>query len=209
MRSRHKWAAVAVPAMMAALAAGLTACGSGAAGNPGMGGSPSQSQPAGAAFGWFHPGAAPAAWRHATLSAQGAVLSYPPSLRAMEGDPGTVSVGLASQSGRILVYLNVTSRQGDESLRDWPGFRVSHLREEGQRAVHADAASSSLAFRDGNGRCVIDDYITKAHNNHYREIACFVQAARGATVLVAATPTGQWRTYGSLLEQAVSTYQAG
>ena len=136
-------------------------------------------------FGWFHSGPAPAGWRQASPAGRDAVLSYPAS---------------------VLVYLNVTPRQGGETLRSWPAFRLAHLREDGDSAVRLDAASATLPFRGGQGRCVLDDYTTKVHNNHYREIACFVRGARGASVLVAATRAVTWGHYGALLERVVNGF---
>jgi len=136
------------------------------------------------------------------------MLSYPGSLRPMPGDPGTVTVGSTSRSGAVLVYLNVTPRQGDETLRDWPSFRVDHLREEGQTGVRVDDVSPWLDFRGGRGRCVIDNYTNKIHGNHYREIACYVQGAHAASVLVAASPAAAWQATAALLEKVVSSYQA-
>ena len=69
-----------------------------------------------------------------------------------------------------------------------------------------DAASAILLFRGGQGRCVVDDYTTKIHNNHYREIACFVRGARTSSVVIAATRVVMWAQYGTLLEQVVNGY---
>jgi hypothetical protein len=162
-----------------------------------------------AGFGWFHPGPPPQTWRRASLTGQSATLSYPRSLRPMHGDPGAVTVGSTSRSGAVLVYLNVTPRQGAETLRAWPSFRVDHLRKEGQTAVRVEAVSPPLDFRGGRGRCVIDNYTTKIHGNRYREIACYVQGARAASVLVAAAPDAAWQATAALLERVVSRYQAG
>ena len=170
---------------------------------------PAQSQAAPAGFAWFRSRTAPGSWLRASLAGQGGVLSYPSTLRSMHSDPGTVTFGLSTRSGAALVYLNVTPRQGGETLRDWPGFRVEHLREEGQTGVRIDATSSILPFRGGQGRCVVDDYTSKVHNNHYREIACYVQGASGtssASVLIAATRAVTWAQYGTVLEQVVNGY---
>ena len=160
-------------------------------------------------FAWFRPGSPPTAWLRAGLPGQDAALFYPNSLRPMRGDHGTVTVGRNSRSGTVLVYLNVTPRQGDETLRNWPGFRLDHLREDGETAVHVDGVSPALTFRGGRGRCVIDTYITKIHSNHYQEIACFVQGTHAASVLVAATSAKTWRAYQPLLDRVVSSYRAG
>jgi hypothetical protein len=184
----------------------VAACGGGGTADSSQGASPA---PVSARFGWFRAGSPPAAWHRLDLPGQRAVLAYPPSLQRMESDPGSVTAGLTSAGERVLVYLNATPKQGDETLRDWPGFRVAHLREEGQTAIHTDAVSRPLRFTGGNGRCVIDDYRTKEHNNYYREIACFIRTVHGGSVLVAATPSTMWAKYAGLLERAVSTYRAG
>jgi len=210
--------AAAVAALAAALAFAVSGC---AGGQPrpargheaGQPASPVQGpgagQPAPAGFAWFRPGPAPVGWLRASLAGQRATLSYPGSLRPMHGDPGTVTVGSTSRSGAVLVYLNVTPRQGAETLRDWPSFRVDHLRAEGQTSVRVDGVSPLLSFRGGRGRCVIDNYTTRVHDNHYREIACYVRAAHAASVLVAATPAAAWEAAAALLEQVVRSYQAG
>jgi hypothetical protein len=158
-----------------------------------------------AAFSWFRAGPAPAGWRQAALPGGGAVLSYPAVLSGISGDPGTVSRAV-TRSGSILVYLNVTPRQGGETLRGWADFRVDHLRDDDARSARVDSSASGLAFRGGTGSCVIDDYVTKVHANHYREIACYVRGARGASVLVAAAPATDWARYAGLLERAVTSY---
>jgi hypothetical protein len=199
--------AAAAAALTAALSLALFGCASGAPVAAGSDGAARASAPAG--FGWFHPAPAPDAWLRASLSGQRATLSYPGSLRPEHGDPGTVTVGSTARSGQVLVYLNVTPKQGGETLHDWPDFRVEHLREDGQSAVRLDGASGPLDFRGGHGRCVIDSYTTGEHHNHYREIACIVQGARAASVLVAATSTAAWQANRALLERVVSSYQAG
>jgi hypothetical protein len=104
--------------------------------------------------------------------------------------------------------LNVTPKQGDETLRNWPGFRVGHLLDDDASAATMTGQATGLRFQGGTGSCVLDSYTTKVHANHYREIACFVQGSRGASVLVAATPAANWGKYAALLEEAVSAYAA-
>lgn len=171
-----------------------------------MGDTPQVTGAAPAGFGWFRPGPTPPGWVRAGLRARQAVLTYPRYLQPLSSDSGTASVGLLSPAGATLVYLNVTPRQGAETIRDWPAFRLSHLREEGNTAVRLDATSATLPFHGGNGRCVVDDYTTRVHSNHYREIACFVRGTRAASVLIAATPTTTWARYGALLERVVNGY---
>lgn len=107
------------------------------------------------------------------------------------------------------IYLNVTPKQGDERLRTWPAFRLDHARDEDD-AVHADGRALGLHFVGGAaGSCVMDDYLTRVKVNHYREIACFVQGRRAASVLVAAALESDWKQAAPLLERAVSAYRAG
>jgi hypothetical protein len=47
------------------------------------------------------------------------------------------------RAGSTMVYLNVTPRQGDETLRDWAGFRVDHLRDDDARSALLERAVSS------------------------------------------------------------------
>jgi hypothetical protein len=196
------------PAVLSLALLGCTS-GQGTSGQGSSGHATSGSAASPAAFAWFRPGAAPAAWLRASLPGQRATLSYPDSLSPVHGDHGTVTVGLNSPSGAVLVYLNVTPRQGGETLRNWPSFRLNHLRYDGATAVRVDGVSPSLNFRGGRGRCVIDSYVTKVHANHYQEIACFVQGTHAANVLVAATSARTWRVHQPLLDRVVSTYQAG
>jgi hypothetical protein len=86
---------------------------------------------------------------------------------------------------------------------------VDHLREDGQTRVRADGVSPPLNFRGGLGRCVIDSYTTKVHDNRYREIACYVQGAHAASVLVAAAAAATWQATAARLEKVVSSCQAG
>ncbi len=202
-RWRIRPGGAAAAAALTALSLALFGCASGqpSAKSGGAG------RPAATGFGWFHPGPAPGTWLHASLSGQRATLSYPGSLRPMHGDAGTVTVGSTAKSGQVLVYLNVTPKQGGETLRNWTGFRLEHLREDGQYAVHLDGASTALHFHGGPGRCVIDNYTTKEHNNRYDEIACIVQGAHATSVLVAATSAAAWQANRALLERVVSAYQ--
>ena len=158
-------------------------------------------------FRWLVPAAAPAGWKHLTLPSGGAVLSYPPSLAPIRGDSASVSVAKKDASGTILVYLNATGQQGTENLSNWPVYRVSHNRGESD-AVHQDAAGVGLRFLGAVGSCVIDDYFSRVHVHHYREIACFVQGRTQAGVVVAAALQSKWAQAAPLLERAISAYRA-
>lgn len=76
-------------------------------------------RPPGPAFPPLAAAPAPAGWPRPTLPDGTAVLSYPPSLRRVAGDPDSVSAARLSPAGTYLRYLNATPRQGSESLRYW------------------------------------------------------------------------------------------
>jgi hypothetical protein len=221
MRIQRHWAVIAGAAAIVAAAAVATsvafASGSSSGSVSGSSSSPDSPGAQGRAAGparnlrrdiglaWFRARPTPAGWHQVTLPGGGAVLSSPPLLSRMAGDKGTVSEGL-THSGRVLLYLNVTPRQGGETLSGWARFRVGHLTDDDASSARLDGAAEGLKFRGGQGSCVIDDYITKVHANHYREIACFVRGARTSSVLVAATPAADWARYAGLLEEAVDSY---
>jgi hypothetical protein len=171
-----------------------------------LGGAASAAAPM--AFRWLVPAAAPAGWKHLRLPATGAILAYPPSLAPIHGDKFSVSVARVDRKGRVHVYLNATPKQGDERLDNWVAFRIAHNRAE-SKAVHEEAYATGLAFLDGKGSCVIDTYTTRHKANHYREIACFVQSKRSASVIVAAALRSDWASAAPLLERAVSAYRPG
>jgi hypothetical protein len=208
VRLRRNWVIVIAGAGVLAVAAVVALILARGRGQPAVS-QAAQGQAAPAGFAWFRSQSAPAGWLQASLAGQSGVLSYPRMLRPMPGDAGTVTYGLNTRAGAALVYLNVTPRQSGETLRNWPGFRTEHLREDGETDVRIDATSGTLSFRGGRGRCVVDDYTTKVRNNHYREIACYVQGATGAhpaSVLIAATRAVTWAQYGTLLERVVNGY---
>jgi hypothetical protein len=171
-------------------------------------GIPSRASEPPSAFRWFVATPAPARWKHLVLRSAGAVLSYPPSLERIASDKGSVSVARKDRRGTILVYLNATPKQGAERLSTWPAFRIRHNRGE-SNAVHEDARAYGLSFLDGSGSCVLDDYVTRVKDHHYREIACLVEnRANTASVLVAAALRSQWTRAAPLLERAVTAYRA-
>lgn len=128
-------------------------------------------------------------------------------MHLVRGDAGTVTAASLSPSGAYLLYLNVTPRQGAESLRDWPSFRVGHQRDEDASHVTLLAVRRGVHFIGGTGTCVIDAYVTRVRANHYTELACFVRGRTSATVIVAASPTASWPSASGLLDRAVSAYQ--
>lgn len=102
--------------------------------------------------------------------------------------------------------LNVTPRQGKESLANWVQFRLDHQREEETPAVRELAAQAGVKFIGGMGTCVTDAYVTKVHSHHFTEIACFVRGRTSQTVLVAAAPTANWASAAPVLRRAVAGY---
>ena len=105
-----------------------------------------------------------------------------------------------------LVYLNATPRQGEESLTNWPNFRIDHLTGEQATSATLLSARTGIDFRGGTGSCVDDSYVTSVGAHRYREIACLVASAKGSSVLVAAAIADDWDLYRPLLEQAVDSY---
>jgi hypothetical protein len=204
MHVHRSRAAMAVAGMAAGVIAAfaLTACG----GTTSAGGTSASKASAPVGFTWFHSRPTPDSWHRVWLPDGTAVLSYPQSLRPLHGDKGTVTAGITTKSGFVVVYLNVTPRQGNETLRNWPDFRVQHLLGENASAATRAGQATGLEFRGGRGSCLLDSYTTKVGANHYREIACFVQGAHGASVLVAATAAADWGSYSGLLEKAVNAY---
>jgi hypothetical protein len=153
-------------------------------------------------FAWLRPASPPAGW-HAARTPDGAALSYPPGWTAIKTDPGTASVALRG-GGLIDGYLNVTPRQGTETLANWSRFRPQKNRAEGARNVRLLAATSDARFRSAHGSCVIDTYTTSVTG--YEEIACLVSGPRSSDVVVAAAPARLWRDRSAALERAVSSF---
>jgi len=150
---------------------------------------------------------APAGWRRAALPGGRAALAYPPAMHLVGGDRSTVSVARLSAAGTYLMYLNATPRQGTESLRNWPAFRVQHLLDDDASAARLLAESRGVRFAGGTGSCVVDAYVTKVKGHHYTELACFVQGRTAASVIIAAAPTASWPSVSATLIRAVGAYQ--
>jgi hypothetical protein len=155
-------------------------------------------------FAWLRPTSPPAGWSLARSPA-GAVLAYPPVWKGIRTDPGTTSVALRGSGGRIDDYLNVTPKQGAETLANWSRFRPQKNRAEGARNVRVLAAISNAHFRSARGSCVIDAYTTSVTT--YEEIACLVSGAGSSEVVVAAAPRVLWNERGATLERAVSSFE--
>lgn len=137
----------------------------------------------------------------------GSELAYPPQWRRIKTDPGTATVALRSPSGKYLGYLNITPRQGAETLADWRTFRIAHNHEEGDRTVTRLAFASGLRFLTGRGSCVKDSYISGT-GAHYIEIACLVAGSRTQTVIVGAAPPSSWPQASGIIERSISGFRA-
>jgi hypothetical protein len=162
----------------------------------------SSHDPASHAFSWLQPAPPPPGWNVDRSTA--VALTYPPGWTPIKTDPGTASVALLGSAGAIDAYLNVTPRQGKETLANWSHFRPSHNTGEGNKDVRVVASSTNLNFRSGRGSCVIDDYTTS--KARYREIACLVAGPTSSAVIVAAAPTALWDQQAATLESAVSSF---
>ena len=158
-----------------------------------------------AGFRWFAAAPAPATWRHRALPSGAGILSYPATFVGGNDSDG-ISRERLDRHGTVLVYLDVTPKQGPERLRDWPSYRIGVLRGE-SNDVHEDGHAFGLSFRGGRGSCVLDDYRTRVESHHYREIACFVQGRRYASVLIAAALESEWAPAAKTLERAVDAYR--
>ena len=156
------------------------------------------------AFRWLHPGHPPRSWRLARLPFDAATFAYPGTWRPIRTDPGTASVALLGHGLSIRGYLNLTPRQGAETLANWPSFRIQHLREEeSSKDVRLIASAHGLGFRSGRGSCVIDSYRTS--RTRYREIACLVAGTRTSSVIVGAAPSKTWARQAETIERAIAS----
>jgi hypothetical protein len=189
-------------ALAGLVALALVAGGCGGSGVAGGSGSTTSAgaQPRG--FAWLRPAAAPAGWASARIG-NGAVLFYPPGWRISRGDLGTATVALLGARGAYRGYLNLTPRQGSETLANWAAFRVRHNREEGERDVRGEGAARGLRFRTGRGSCVRDAYTTSTRTR-YIEIACLVQGAHASAVVVGAAPVSAWASASATIERAIA-----
>ncbi len=145
---------------------------------------------------------APAGWRIARTP-QGATLAFAPGWHALAGDRGTLSAARRDAAGRFLGYLNLTPRQGSESLSNWSTFRAHHNREEGDRHVRVLAAARRLRVAGREASCVKDSYTTSS-GVAYVELACLLGGERSA-VIVGAAPPDEWAAQSPDIERSVSS----
>jgi len=207
-RPRPTWRLVC--AAIPALALVIAGCGgharatsSAPLATPPAGSAIEQTQAAGG-FGWVQHDASPSGWSMAVIPS-GASLPYPPGWKRASGDAGTATAELLDSRERIVGYLNLTPRQGGETLADWARFRVAHNAQEGDRAVTSLAVGTGLHFRTGRGSCVRDSYTTIT-GNHYVELACIVAGPKGTSVIVGASAPQDWRQVSPLLQVAIASF---
>lgn len=132
-------------------------------------------------------------------------MAYPPGWHLVAGDTGTATAVLRSPHREFRGYLNLTPRQGEESVSNWTAFRVTHNAKEGDRNVKILAAGHSLRFRSGRGACVRDEYTT-ATSVRYIELACIVASRRATSVIVGAAPPQAWPQVAPAIERAISAF---
>jgi hypothetical protein len=180
----------------ASIAASLGAWGAAADGSPSV-----NAQAPG--FRWLQPQRTPHGWKLARLPSGSATLAYPRTWRPIRTDPGTASVALLGHGRSIRSYLNLTPRQGMETLANWPSFRIEHLGDEGSTDVRLITSAHGLAFRSGRGTCVVDSYRTS--RARYREIACLVAGTRTSSVVVGAAPSNAWARRAGTIERAIAS----
>jgi hypothetical protein len=157
-------------------------------------------------FAWLRPAAPPPGWPSARIPS-GAAMSYPPGWVRIHGDPGTATVALFGAHHGYVGYLNLTPRQGAETLGNWGHFRVDHNADEGDRNISTRAVALRRALRGATGSCVEDAYTT-ATGARYAELACLIEGRRTSAVIVGASPPDDWPRIEPLLERAITSVVA-
>ena len=114
-----------------------------------------------------------------------------------------MSAARRDANGRFLAYLNLTPRQGAESLSNWSSFRAHHNREEGDRHVRLLAAARGLRVAGRDASCVKDSYTTSS-GVAYVELACLIGGERSA-VVVGAAPPDEWPAQEPDIERSISS----
>jgi hypothetical protein len=188
------------------LALGAAGCGSGSGSASHSTATASTGALTSKALSALRPAQVPSGWPVARIS-DGAVMPYPPGWSVVAGDRGTATAALLSADHRYLGYLNVTPRQGDETLAGWAAFRVHHNVQEGERDLQTLASRSAVRVRGGRGSCVEDAYKTSA-GTRYIEIACLISGPRTSAVVVGAAAPDSWARVAPKLEQAISAASA-
>jgi hypothetical protein len=156
-------------------------------------------------FGWIK-ASAPTTWTRVAVPAGLGTVAEPTGFRMVKTDPGTVSLAMVDSAGTFVGYLNVTPRQGSESLGDWADFRIDHLRDDGTVSVHEDATIQSVKRGSVVRSCVVDDYVTTVGHHPFHEVACFVTGSFPSSVVVASVPVGDPAHLWTELQEAVASY---
>ena len=156
-----------------------------------------------AGFTWLNPAPPPATWQTVRIPS-GAAVSYPPGWTRIHGDPGTATVALLGSGDQILGYLNITPRQGAETLANYAHLRVDHNGDEGDSAITTLNAVTNHRFGEGHASCVQDSYATRTRAR-YVELACLLAGPRASVVVVGAAPPQQWPHVSPLLQRAIAT----
>ena len=139
----------------------------------------------------------------ALLRAGRVAIALPPGYRAIHADPGAASA--ARHGDPFTGYLNLTPRQGGETVANFPAFRLAHQRDEARAVVEVSRQPHVTFPASARASCVTDDY-TAAHGSHtrYRELACLVAQRTGETwVVLGAAPAASWHSRYEELESAV------
>ena len=158
--------------------------------------------PAHTAAAWLGVSGPPQGWPTIAIPA-GAQMPYPPGWHPAKGDRGTATALQRGSGGTYVGYLNLTPRQGNETLANWTSFRISHNLDEGDRTDRKLAEASNLHFPTGTGSCVRDAYTTKT-SAHYVELACLIVGRRTTVVIVGAAPPGSWARQGGEIGRAIA-----
>jgi hypothetical protein len=157
-------------------------------------------------FSWLRPATRPTGWSTVTIHSGGSI-PFPPSWKRIPGDRGTATAALLGGRGAFLGYLNLTPRQGDETLSNWVSFRVEHNAEEGDRHVTTLATTIARQLDNQRWSCVEDTYTTTT-GRRYIEFACLVTNSRSGIVVVGASPPTSWPRISPLLERAIDGVRA-
>jgi hypothetical protein len=131
-------------------------------------------------------------------------MGLPPRWQRTHSDSGTASAVLLDHRGRLSGYLNLTPQRGNETLKNWPVFRVDHNGVERDRHVTALASARGLRFPTGSGSCLRDRYTTFT-GGHFLEIACLVVGHSTGVVIVGAAPPTTWGHVAPQIERAVAS----
>jgi len=142
------------------------------------------------------------------VGAANTVLLSPDGRHADNTDVGGLVDALSGADASAAVVLGAggTAAAALAALRDLGASGATVVVRDRGRARDLLAAADRLGFRDADGRCVIDDYVSRVGSHPYREIACIVTGRRHTSILVAAALKPDWHTVAPVLERAASTF---